>query len=80
MSKRRDFADFVLLDCEDDGPYQARILTPPSGDGYDLCMLDCGDSACREWRTLEVLNTTDQFVYHVSECVMRDVPAELADK
>ena len=74
MSKRRDCADVVLLDCEDEGPYKARILTPPTGDGYDLCIRECGDSACREWWTLEVQNATDQFVYHVSECVMRDAP------
>jgi hypothetical protein len=81
MSKRRAFGDIVQLDDEEEGPYFARICEPAQGIGYDECLQifleNCSDDNCREWWTLEVLNddkiATGEFVYHVSECAMRDV-------
>lgn len=79
MIKRRNFGDVVQLDDEVDGPYQARIVEPVSGDGYEECWLAqdrCADPDCREWWTLEVLdndsNPTGEHVYHISECAMSD--------
>lgn len=81
MSQRRAFGDVVQLSDEEEGPYDARILAPDQGEGYDDCLGACADAECREWWTLVVLdnhmNATSEFVYHVSECAMRDISSPL---
>ena len=85
MGIRRDLGEVVQLDDETEGPYNPRILAPDQGPGYDQCvqlvMENCKDSACREWRPLEELHgemtPSEEHVYHVSECAIRDVSTNL---
>ena len=40
----------------------------------DPCLLQCGDSDCREWADVEL--ESGNMAYHVSECQMFDVPQQ----
>jgi hypothetical protein len=44
------------------------------GGEADYCMLDCGDTECREWANLEIISGPHkgEYIYHVSECEMED--------
>ena len=38
------------------------------------CLMGCGDTYCREWANLEIMNGPHKgdFMYHISECQMED--------
>jgi len=40
-----------------------------------ICMLNCGDSKCREWDNVEILEDGEVVgcLYHISECEMEDM-------
>lgn len=43
---------------------------------HDSCMLNCGDPSCVEYANVLVVKngvTTNEWVYHVSECQMEDL-------
>lgn len=81
MSKRRAVGDIVIK-RENAGfvgeRLKIRIVDIDPDPRYtpdDPCLLDCGDSGCREWANCEVLDEHDSavgYVYHVSECQMED--------
>ena len=45
------------------------------GEAEDWCFYDCGDPNCKEWSDCFVPKYGD-YVYHVSECQMQDLPKE----
>ena len=44
------------------------------GGEASVCMMGCGDRACREWANVEIVSGphSGEFMYHVSECQMLD--------
>ena len=77
MSKRRKAGD-VVIRTPGSGfigsaePEKIKLI--PEEDN-DYCVLECGDKNCREWADCEVVDGPykGQFVYHMSECQMKDV-------
>lgn len=74
MSKRRQTWDIVIKKAG--AGFIGEPLIIQLSESFEHCLLNCGDSHCKEWTNCEMIidnKPSNKYCYHVSECEMEDL-------